>query len=163
VPYTTCSIDSNRRLQSIVAALIFAGALSSGCQKHQAYDRVSVSGRVLVDGAPLKAGYIRFIPFAGGRPAVANVDGDGRFDFGKEGVVVGRNRVEVVASEQVGATGYRWHAPAKYASYTTSGLEQEIAQPTSDLTFNLNGDGVKPPAVQGGADDSDPKNLKARQ
>lgn len=157
-------VSLNQRMQNAaVLVLVTSCVLGSGCGQQQTHDRVAVSGQVSVDGSPLKTGYVRFIPAAGGRPSVANVDENGRFDFGKEGAVVGKNRVEIVASEQVGSTGYRWHAPAKYASYTTSGLEQEITQPTSDLMFNLKGDGVKPPTTPGGADDADPKNLKARQ
>lgn len=158
-----CWTNANRSWPVLISAFVFTSALSSGCQKHQTYEKVSVSGRVLVDGSPLTIGYVRFIPTSGGRPAVANVGADGRFDFGDQGVVVGKHRIEVVASEQVGATGYRWHAPAKYASYATSGLEQEIAQPTSNLSLNLIGDGAKPTVVQSGVDDGDPKNLKARQ
>ena len=92
---------------------------------------------MLIDGAPLTSGSVRFIPVGGGRPSVAEIGGDGQFDFGKEGVVVGKQRVEVIATEQIGATGYRWHAPEKYASYSTSGLEEDVSQPTSDLTLKL--------------------------
>jgi hypothetical protein len=144
-----------------VAAASFFCAFVAGCQK-SAYERVPVSGQITIDGAPLAVGHVRFVPSGGGRPSVATIGGDGRFDFGDEGVVVGRHRVEVIASEQVGATGYRWHAPQKYASYLSSGLEQEISQPTSDLVIALKWDGGKPFMVQGSPGDGDPKNLKAR-
>ena len=77
--------------------------------------------------------------------------------------IVGKQRVEVIACEQLGATGYRWHAPEKYASYKSSGLEQEVTQPTSDVTLNLKWDGGKPFTVQNAAGESDEKNLKARR
>lgn len=157
------SIDSNGRVWRVFAALSILCALNSGCKKQQAYERVSVSGQVLVDGAPLKMGYVRFIPSGGGRSAITSINASGKFDFGDEGVVVGKNRIEVLASEQIGATGYRWHAPAKYASSATSGLEQEITGPTNEITLDLRGDGGKPVTTQPSAEDSDPKNLKSRQ
>jgi hypothetical protein len=122
-----------------------------------------VSGVVLIDGQPLTVGSVRFIPVGGGRPSIRSIWPDGRFDFGNEGVVVAMNRVEVIASEQVGAAGYRWHAPEKYANYSTSGLEQQISGPTNDVTIKLTWDGGKPFTVQGPAGDPDPKNLKSRR
>jgi hypothetical protein len=143
-----------------MAALVCA--ICPGCQKG-GYDRVAAAGQVLIDGAPLKFGSVRFIPVGGGRPSVADIASDGRFDFGNEGVVVGKQRIEVIASEQVGATGYRWHAPEKYASYSTSGLEQAIDKPTSDIILTLTWAGQKPITIQGAGGDDDPKNFKGRR
>ena len=149
------------QLPTIAAAVVLACAICSGCHK-AGYERVPVSGHVLIDGAPLTVGFVRFIPSGGGRPSVTNIGADGRFDFGQEGVVVGKQHVEVIASEPIGTEGYRWHAPEKYTNYKTSGLEQEISQPTSDLTLNLKWDGGKPYTVQNAAGEVDPKNLKSR-
>jgi hypothetical protein len=157
-----CSSSIAEPLPRIAVLVAFACMCCSGCHKG-GYERVPVSGHVLIDGAPLTVGYVRFIPIGGGRPSVTNIGADGRFDFGKEGVVVGKQRVEVIASEQVGATGYRWHAPEKYASYSSSGLEQEISQPTSDLMLKLTWDGGKPFTAQSAADEADPKSLRTRK
>lgn len=158
------SVDLNRTFSSLVTPTIIACcALNLGCGQRSVHGRVAVSGQVFVADQPLKIGYVRFIPAAGGRAVAANIDKEGRFDFGEAGVAIGKNLVEVVANEQVGATGYRWHAPAKYASASTSGLEQEITGPTSEVAIHLSGDGVKPATPQAGADDGDPKNLKSRQ
>jgi len=118
---------------------------------------------VRIDGKPLTEGSVRFIPVGGGRPSITGIGSGRRFDFGKEGVVVARNRIEVIASKQVGQSGYRWYAPEKYSSYATSGLEQEITEPKDDVTINLTWGGGKPFTVDGSSNEPDPKNLKARQ
>ncbi|MEX0642539.1 MAG: hypothetical protein WD468_07550 [Pirellulales bacterium] len=150
------------RLANGTVGAVFLCAVFAGCQKGN-YDRVPVSGQVLIDGSPLTVGFVRFVPIGGGRPSVAVIGVDGRYDFGEKGVVVGKHRIEVSASEQVGATGYRWHAPEKYANYSSSGLEQEITKPTSDLVLKLTWAGGKPFTVQSAGGDEDPKNLRARQ
>jgi hypothetical protein len=147
---------------TIVATVALACVVCTGCRKG-GYDRVPVAGQVVIDSAPLTFGSVRFIPVGGGRPSVADIGIDGRFDFGNEGVVVGKHRIEVIASEQVGATGYRWHAPEKYASYTTSGLDQVIDEPTSDVKLELTWAGQKPAVVQRAGGDDDPKNRKGRR
>jgi hypothetical protein len=138
------------------------GSSIAGCRE-SGYQRVAVSGLVTVDGKPLTVGSVRFIRVGGGRPSATTIGPDGRFDFGSEGVVVGRHRIEINASEQVGSSGYRWHAPQKFASYKSSGMEKEISQPTSDLALELSWEGGKPFTLQGPAAESDPKNLKARR
>lgn len=152
---------SPRRLHFAFAICVSTG-LSSGCS-YSGFERVPVAGKVMIDNEPLKTGYIRFIPAEGGRPSTAEIGGDGAFDFGDEGVVVGKHRIEVIASEQVGESGYRWHAPEKYASYSTSELVREISEPTRDLVLSLTWDGGKPFTVKSGPVEADPKRLKNRQ
>ncbi len=156
-------IKSADRLLNAALASVLLCAMITGCQK-DGYDRVPVSGQVLIDGAPLTVGSVRFIPIGGGRPSFATIGAEGRFDFGQDGgVVVAKHRVEVNASEQLGHTGYRWHAPERYASSSSSGLEQVIERPTSDVVLNLTWDGGKPFTVKNTTGDYDPKNLKGRQ
>lgn len=150
------NFTGRQRLLLLAAVAWFCCGITAGCRK-SAYERVAVSGQVTIDGTPLSVGNIRFIPAGGGRPSVAQIGSDGRFDFGKEGVVSGRQRIEVIASEQIGANGYRWHAPQKYASYLASGLERDITQPTNDLQLTLSWEGKKPFTVQGPAGDDNPK------
>ena len=151
-----------RQPPTVLAALLLCTMLG-GCGKKSAFQRVPVSGIVVIDDKPLTVGSVRFIPIGGGRQAVTKINGDGRFDFGDDGVVVAKNRVEVIASEQVGATGYRWHAPEKYANYSTSGLEQDITGPTDDVKLTLTWAGGKPYTVKGPAVESDPKHLNSRK
>jgi hypothetical protein len=152
---------SSRRF-NLHLAIIVSLTFVLGCS-NDTFERVPVAGTVTIDNEPLKFGYIRFIPAEGGRPSTAEIGIDGGFYFGDEGVVVGKHRIEVIASEQVGESGYRWHAPEKYASYTTSELEREITEPTSDLALDLTWDGGKPFTVKGGPAEADPKRLKNRQ
>ena len=109
--------------------------------------RVHVSGKVLIDGQPLKTGYIQFIP-QGARPAGGKIDSEGRFQLTcfdpGDGAVVGKHRVTVTASEFVSPTQTKWFAPKKYGDVTNSGLQQEITGPTDDVVINLTWDGGKP-------------------
>jgi hypothetical protein len=109
--------------------------------------RVPVSGKVLIDGRPLKFGFVRFIP-SGARPSGGKLDAEGRFTLtcfeGNDGAVPGKHRVEVAASETLSATKVRWHAPKKYNDFGTSGLEQEITEPTDSVVIALSWQGGKP-------------------
>lgn len=126
--------------------------LTTGCNGSNR-DRVPVSGIVTIDGEPLTYGTIRLLPVGEGRPAFANIDSQGRFDFGERGVRVGLNRVEIMAAEQLGDTGYKWHAPQKYNNVATSGLEENIEKATDNLHIELTWDGAKPATTRttGGA------------
>ncbi len=111
--------------------------LLPGCGETQ---RVPVSGRVLIDGKPLRSGTVRFLPDAGPASA-AMLDEQGRFTLlcyaGGEGAVVGSHRIEVAAGEVVGESDAKWHAPPKYADFRTSGLAVDITGPTDDLVLEL--------------------------
>lgn len=110
--------------------------------------RVPVSGRVTVDGVPLKFGFVRFLPEGAARASTGRMNGDGRFEmtcFGdKDGVVLGKHRVEVIAIEEVDDSHIRWHAPKKYSSWGTSQLVQDISGPTDELHLELSWGGGKP-------------------
>lgn len=110
-----------------------------------------VSGVVLVDGEPLKYGYIRFIP-QHGRASDAEIRDDGAFKLhysaDRQGAVVGMHRIEVAANEVKGSNKVTWHAPPKYASVGTSGLTQEVTGPLDDVVVNLTWSGSKAPRVQ---------------
>jgi hypothetical protein len=109
--------------------------------------RVPVSGKVLIDGQPLKCGFVRFIP-TGARPSGGKLDAEGRFTLacfeGDDGAVPGKHRIEVAANETLSATKVRWHAPKKYNDFATSGLEQDITEPTDSVVINLSWQGGKP-------------------
>ncbi len=116
----------------------------------------------MIDGKPLTYGFIRFLPVGEGRPGLATINEQGAFDCGKEGVYRGTNRIEVTAAEQLGDTGYQWHAPQKYGNVATSGLEETIDGATDKLVINLTWGGEKPHRVQVTGGDDDPKNLRGR-
>ena len=84
----------------LAAALVFV----AGCGKDKAVTPlVPVSGRVLMDNAPLPDADVTFTPIVDGKPSTplcrAKTDRDGNFtlkaDDGREGGVAGENRVEV--------------------------------------------------------------------
>ena len=127
-----------------VTALFVAFA---GCSDGRP-DRITVSGRVLIDGEPLKTGIVQFVP-EGARPSGGKIGEDGSFTLtcydSDDGIVPGTHRVAVIAKEMVSESKAKWHAPPKYSDFRKSGLSFEITEPTDDLTIELNWDGGKPP------------------
>ncbi len=125
--------------------LLLACALA-GCRDARP-TRVPVSGKVLIDGKPLMVGYIRFVP-ADARPSGGEIGPDGRFSLtcydGQDGAVIGTHRVEVAASETLGANALRWHAPKKYLRADIFGLTVEITEPTDSLVIDLTWNGSAP-------------------
>ena len=102
---------------------------------------VPVSGKVLIDGKPLTHGYVRFAP-DGSRPSMGRLDENGNFRLTcyepGDGAVVGRHRVAIMSHEPVGSGNQiKWHAPKRYENYATSGLTEEVTEPTDSLVINL--------------------------
>jgi hypothetical protein len=108
---------------------------------------VPVSGRVLIDGQPLKFGSVRFTP-ENARMSGGMLDSEGRFSLScferNDGAVIGHHRVTIAAGETLSPTKVRWHAPRKYSDLGTSGLTQEIKGPDDNLVIYLTWDGGKP-------------------
>lgn len=109
--------------------------------------RVRVSGKVLIDGAPLTAGFIQVIP-ENDRAASSKIEPDGGFRLTtfdpQDGCVPGQHKVVVIASERLNALSQKWNAPKKYADPQASGLTVDIKEPTDSLTINLSWEGGKP-------------------
>jgi hypothetical protein len=139
-------------LARFVAALpILIGLLvAAGCSDGRP-ERVPVSGQVLIDGQPLTHGYVRFAP-ADSRAATGQLDDNGRFMLTcfepGDGAVTGKHKVTVMAQEPIGQETIKWHAPQKYASPATSGLEQEITGPTDSVKIELSWGGKRGPIVE---------------
>jgi hypothetical protein len=137
---------------TIAGAALWLGACA-GCAHNQA-DRVPVSGRILIDGKPLTAGTIRFVPESG-RPASGRILADGTFIVSSEavnhlsqlGLQPGNYRVQISASKVIDDATIRWKAPARYADFRTSGLQVTIQNPTDDLLIELTWDGGEPKTV----------------
>ena len=129
------------------AVLAIMAMASSGCSDGRP-DRIAVSGTVLIDGEPLTVGIVQFVP-EGTRPSGAKISKDGSFTLtcfdGGDGIVPGTHKVAIVAKEMVSESKAKWHAPAKYANFRTSGLSFEVTEPTDDLKIELTWDGQKPP------------------
>ncbi|MEM9352317.1 MAG: hypothetical protein AAGA92_04835 [Planctomycetota bacterium] len=135
-----------RPLSGLFFAILGTILAASGCGDGLP-TRVKVAGKVLIDGQPLPQGNIKFVP-SGGRPSAGKVQPDGSFVLtcydGNDGVIPGRHRVQISASEILGESKVRWHAPKKYADFRTSDLTFEINEPNEDLTIELTWDGGKP-------------------
>lgn len=75
-----------------ILAIAFAGCTDGP-------DLGRVSGRITLDGAPLADASVMFLPDAGGRPAMAVTDREGRyelnFDGQNAGALVGRHEVKI--------------------------------------------------------------------
>lgn len=134
-----------KRTTSLLCLACLAAVLSGCGDGHP--PRELVSGQVLIDGEPLKFGFVRFVSNHG-RPASAELDEEGKFTLSsygsQDGVIPGVHRVEVNASEWLSDNQRKWHAPPKYFNYQTSGLTQEITESTDSMVINLTWDGGKP-------------------
>jgi hypothetical protein len=115
-------------------------------------NRVPVSGTVLIDGQPLKRGFVKFVP-ANGRPSLGEIREDGKFTLtcfdGGDGAILGTHRVQVSANRIISNTKIEWHAPPKYADFRTSELQIEVIEPVDDLTIELKSGGRKLPFIEG--------------
>lgn len=77
--------------------LLALAVVAAGCGKGDGPVRAAASGHVSLDGAPLPAGVVRFIPTGATEgPAAAATVKDGAFELQpSEGPVVGTHRVEI--------------------------------------------------------------------
>ncbi|MBN2578524.1 MAG: hypothetical protein JXB10_05985 [Pirellulales bacterium] len=102
--------------------------------------RVTVSGRVLIDGQPLKQGFVQVVP-KGHRPACGKLDEEGRFTLSTfdqdDGCVLGKHPASVTSNQSIDNTNLKWFAPKKYASIATSGLEIEVRGERNDVELHL--------------------------
>jgi hypothetical protein len=82
------------------AAVLLLGAMASGCSRVPR--RFALEGQVTVDGAPLEAGAMAWIPMAGTvGPTCGGSIARGRFAIpASEGAREGEYRVEITASRQ---------------------------------------------------------------
>lgn len=144
-------VESRRRPRLVGCALAVATAFTvAGCGDGRP-SRVPVSGRVVVDGAPVPFGMIK-LSNAESRAAMGRLDSEGRFSLTcfevNDGVIPGTHQVEVAATEGIDDRTTRWHAPKKYADKATSGIEVTIDEPTEDLVIELTWGGQEGPFVE---------------
>ena len=80
--------------------LLAVAACNTGCSNSRGPERLAVEGAVMLDGRPLKAGIIRFLPDAGVKgPAATAAINEGFYEIPKElGPVAGRHRIEIEGS-----------------------------------------------------------------
>jgi len=78
--------------------------LVAGCGSDEGPERAAVSGTVTVDGEPLAEGAISFLPAEGTEgPTAGGTIEAGKYDIPKaNGVVVGKNRVQITGNRKTG-------------------------------------------------------------
>ena len=127
---------------SLSLAILF---LAPGCDSRAPC--VPVSGKVLIDGKPLKHGEIFFMP-SEGRQSTAVLDADGHFKLTcrtpDDGALIGTHAVQIFGNESISSTKMKWHAPKKYSDRLTSGLTQVIKEPTDSVLIELTWKGNTP-------------------
>ncbi|MFT5523375.1 MAG: hypothetical protein ACI9HK_001321 [Pirellulaceae bacterium] len=130
--------------------LLSAVAILAGCQRGP--ELASVTGKVLLDGRPLKFGGVMLQP-AAGQPSLGRIQPDGTFAMStneiNDGATVGPNKIRI--------TCYQGQDPAygggdaieekglgkllidrRYANYSSSGLSTVVVSGTNEpLILNL--------------------------
>ena len=138
---------------SAAACAVALSAILAGCGGSN--NAATVQGVVTLDGVPVPAGSISFVPSGGGTQAYAMSDESGNYEAytGREpGLAPGQYRVTVVARERpkVNQTETGGPAPAGasltprwYASLETSGLTFDVKPGSNHINLELNS---QPPA-----------------
>jgi hypothetical protein len=118
-------------------------AIAEGCGDGRP-ERVPIAGQVLIDGRPLAHGSVMFVT-DNHRPAGGILDQEGRFQLtcyeAGDGAVRGSHKVKITATEQVGESAVRWHAPKRYADEKTSGIVVVVDEAKDDVVIELTWDG----------------------
>ena len=134
-----CPVHSFSRLSILILILI------AGCDSRPT--RVPVSGKVLIDGEPLKFGAVTFVPDKG-RQSSGIIDSNGTFKLTcfepGDGALIGTHHVQVLAGDAINTTTTKWYAPKKYADRRTSDLVENIQGPTDSIVINLTWKGNTP-------------------
>lgn len=137
-----CRRPSVKYLRSAVLIALIALVGCDGRPK-----RVPISGKVLIDGEPLKFGAVMFVSDTG-RLSSGPLDAGGHFTLTcytpDDGALLGKHRIQVLATQQINERTARVHAPKKYAALETSGLAEDIQAPTDSLVINLTWKGNVP-------------------
>ena len=129
------------------AMIMLMVALEAGCGPSRPA-LLPAEGVVTLDGEPLANAALVFQPKAGGRPASARTDANGRFKMGtytpQDGVLPGEHAVTVVAIESIGPPPEpgsqpeaRWITPKRYGRADASGLSATVAAGSKTFTFDL--------------------------
>jgi len=138
---------------SAAACAVALSTILAGCGGSN--NAATVQGVVTLDGVPVSAASISFVPSGGGTQAYAMSDESGNYEAytGREpGLTPGQYRVTVVARERpkVNQTETGGPAPAGasltprwYASLETSGLTFDVKPGSNDINLELNS---QPPA-----------------
>ena len=94
-------IAGHRNWLALFAGTMLITMQFTGCETADGPVRISVSGKVTLDQAPLRTGVIRFIPVDEiGGPAASTKVVDGEFEFSSQnGPLIANHRVEIEATD----------------------------------------------------------------
>lgn len=99
-------------------------------------DLGSVSGRVTKNGQPQQNLWVRFVPAAGGRPAEAITDQDGKYELSytgnKKGALVGPQKVAILSGGEIDGRGNEL-SPRKEIYRT----EVDVASGSNEFDFQI--------------------------
>lgn len=127
--------------QALLATVVLASVWFCGCGRGSV-SVVPVAGVVTIDGVPVEAARVTFLP-ANGRPSVGRTDGSGRYTLaftGKRmGAVIGTHRVTVSTKQDampdLGIVGVPERIPDWYN--TKSELEIEVTRDRKPYDLHL--------------------------
>jgi len=102
------------RLFCLLLNLLLLAVVSAGCGDNDG--RLSVSGKVTLDGKPLPEGSIEFLPIAGtGGPTAGATIEQGKYRIvPRRGLFAGRFRVNITANRKTGAQRMDRYRGVKY-------------------------------------------------
>ena len=120
----------------VLFAILLAGLL--GCSREM--ELLPVSGQVTLDGKPVEGAAVSFRPAAGGPPATAVTDADGRYTLetaNRPGAVPGEHKVAVTKNVERVGQKIQWITPESYSHSETSGLQRTVAAGQTDYPLAL--------------------------
>ncbi len=132
-------------------SLVAIFAMSSGCSKKGEFPTARVTGKVTLDGTPLKFGSLLFVPEGNFPSAEGNIQSDGTYDLGtysaSDGAVVAKHKVIINARVAAGASlpedavkgaaGTVSAIPEYYGDLAKSGLVADVKSGTNTINFDL--------------------------
>ncbi len=131
--------------------LVSISALSAGCGKKNEFPTAKVTGKVTLDGTPLKFGSLLFVPEGNFPSAEGNIHPDGTYDLGtystSDGAVVGKHKVMINARVAAGASlpedavkgaaGTVSAIPEHYGDMVKSPLTADVKAGSNTINFDL--------------------------
>lgn len=149
-------LRNSRRPAALAAILALALLISApGCDNGQQASVTPVSGRVLLDGEPLKFGTVTFQPTRG-QPARGEIGPEGEFILATyrpaDGAAVGRHKVKITCYTSQDPAARKLDGlppeslgesliPDRYTRFDTSGLEVAVlAGGNKPFEFDLESD-----------------------
>jgi len=133
-----CSAGQPTSFRRLLAIVGLSAALT-GCGGGPGVEIAPVSGRVTLDGRPVKGAYVEFIPKKGGRPSGGITDEEGRYtlqySLDDVGAVLGPARVLVTTGDPENPKERPELIPARYNKQTI--LEVEVTADQHEHNFEL--------------------------